>query len=39
MGTLSYFAIAADAAGHETNSGAHSITIYVVISQRLRFPS
>ncbi|MBF8255824.1 MAG: N BRCA1 IG protein [Anaerolineales bacterium] len=39
MGTLSYFAIAADAAGHETNSGGQSITIYVVISQRLRFPS
>jgi hypothetical protein len=33
-GNLSYFAVAADAAGHETNSGAGSITIYVVISGR-----
>jgi len=33
QGNLSYFAIAADAAGHETNSGAHTITIYIVIAQ------
>jgi hypothetical protein len=33
-GTLSYFAIAADAAGHETNSGGKSITLYYVISGR-----
>jgi hypothetical protein len=32
QGNLSYFAIAADAAGHETNSGATTITLYVVIS-------
>jgi hypothetical protein len=31
-GNLSYFAVAADAAGHETNSSAGSITFYVVIS-------
>ena len=33
QGNLSYFAIAADAAGHETNSGGHTITIYIVIAQ------
>ena len=33
QGNLSYFAIAADAAGHETNSGAHTITIYIVIAR------
>jgi hypothetical protein len=32
QGNLSYFAVAADAAGNETNSGAGSILIYVVIS-------
>jgi hypothetical protein len=32
MGNLSYFATAADAAGHETNSGATTILIYVVVS-------
>jgi hypothetical protein len=32
QGNLSYFAVAADAAGNETNSGAGSIAIYVVIS-------
>lgn len=32
QGNLSYFAIAADAAGHETNSGGKTITIYVVVS-------
>jgi hypothetical protein len=31
QGNLSYFAIAADAVGHETNSGAHTITLYVVV--------
>jgi hypothetical protein len=33
QGNLSYFAIAADAAGHETNSGGHTITIYIVIAR------
>lgn len=32
VGNLSYFAIAADAAGHETNSGATTIVIYIVVS-------
>jgi len=32
QGNLSYFAIAADAAGHETNSGGHTIVIYVVVA-------
>lgn len=31
QGNLSYFAIAADAAGHEANSGATAIVIYVVV--------
>jgi hypothetical protein len=31
-GNLSYFAVAADAAGHETNSSAGTIVLYVVIS-------
>ena len=31
-GNLSYFAVAADAAGHETNSSAGAIVLYVVIS-------
>jgi len=33
QGNLSYFAIAADAAGHETNSGGHTIVIYVVVAR------
>jgi hypothetical protein len=32
MGNLSYYAVAADAAGHETTSGVATIAIYVVIS-------
>jgi hypothetical protein len=32
QGNLSYFAIAADAAGHETNSGAQTILIYIVVA-------
>jgi hypothetical protein len=32
QGNLSYFAIAADAAGLEANSGANTILIYIVVA-------
>ena len=38
QGNLSYFAIARDAAGNETNSAPGSILLYVVISSLLRLP-
>jgi hypothetical protein len=36
VGNLSYFAVAADAAGHETNSAAGAIQIYYVIARHER---
>jgi len=38
QGNLSYFAIAADAAGNEANSGPGSVVLYVVITRLIRMP-
>lgn len=38
QGNLSYFAVAADAAGNEASSASGSIVIYVVITRLMRLP-